>query len=246
MKTRLLTLVAFVACATTCYVPAIADGGGVTTIAVGRCTGAGPVAGPWDIYEDMFAADAPTWLPTHTHQGIECTLGAKGTTMWWFAGAGKVPVPVGRAVLTAQGRVHTAGDDGPAPMAYFAVHVLVAGAPYRTLVPDASAPPVVSTHGASRFHNIFPAQPGYAGTFVVNMRLRGIAARGGFDLGRQPGIGYHTVVSGTLTVTLGGATRTYGPGAAFSVPARVPVGIRNLGIGPAVLASARVVAAGAQ
>jgi len=91
----------------------------LTVLARGECVGVGPIAGPWDVYEDMFQADAPTWLPAHTHRGIECTLGVRGTTMWWFHGAGKHPIAAGSALLTPQGRVHTAGNDGPASMAYF-------------------------------------------------------------------------------------------------------------------------------
>lgn len=31
-------------------------------------------------------SNAPRWLPSHTHNGIECILAIRGTTMWWFHG----------------------------------------------------------------------------------------------------------------------------------------------------------------
>jgi len=185
-----------------------------TVLARGECVGAGPIAGPWDVYEDMFQADAPTWLPAHTHRGIECTLGVRGTTMWWFHGAGKHPIPVGTALLTPQGRVHTAGNDGPAPMAYFATHILVAGSPYRTLVADPSAPAQVSTNGKSLFHSIFANQgiasnrPGQKFTTILSIESLPPGARIAVEQPSYDSDGplYYTVISGRVIV---GST-TYG------------------------------------
>jgi quercetin dioxygenase-like cupin family protein len=212
----------------------------VTMLAQGDCVVAAPIAGPWDVYEDMFAADAPTWLPSHTHNGIECTLGTRGTTMWWFAGQGKTPVNVGSALLTVPGRVHTAGNDGPAAMTYFALHVLVAGSPYRTLVPDPSAPPVVSTNGASLFHNIFPNQPALAGPFTVRLHLVAVAVGGGMGGAQSNGTRYFTLVSGAVAVTAGGKTTTYGPAGQWSVAPGVDLAVKNTGKAPAIIGIARI------
>jgi quercetin dioxygenase-like cupin family protein len=213
---------------------------GLTILVGGDCVAQRPVAGPWDVYEDMFAADAPTWLPTHTHNGIECTLGTRGTTMWWFAGTGKVPIKAGTALYTIQGRVHTAGNDGPAPMTYFAVHVLVAGSPYRTLVPDPKAPKVVSTNGASLFHNIFPNQPAIAGTFTTRLRLYSLASGGSFGETRNRGVSYYTVVSGSVAVTVGGTTTTYAKFGQWSVAPGVRLDVHNAGSVAAEIGAARV------
>jgi len=239
MKKRSLAL-AIALLTTAAATSAVAGPPGLTVLASGSCVATTPVAGPWDVYEDMFQADAPTWLPAHTHNGIECTLGTRGTTMWWFSGSGKHPVPAGSALFTVQGRVHTAGNDGPAPMTYFAVHVLVAGSPYRTLVDDPTAPKQVSTNGTSPFHNIFPNQPAIAGTFTTRLRVLSLAPGASFDGERTSGMAYYTVISGQVTVTTGGATATYGQYAKWASKPGLVATVKNPGRVPAVLGTARV------
>ena len=206
MTKRSLALAALLACSAAAV--SVAAPSQLTVLARGMCVGVGPIAGTWDVYEDMFQADAPTWLPAHTHEGVECTLGVRGTTMWWFHGAGKHPIQVGTALLTPQGQVHTAGNDGPAPMAYFATHILVAGSPYRTLVADPTAPRVVSTNGKSLFHSIFANQtiasnrPGQKFTTLLSIESLLAGARIGIERLSMDSDGplYYTVISGRVKV----------------------------------------------
>jgi hypothetical protein len=230
MTKRSLALAALLACSAAAV--AVAAPPQIAVLARGICVGAGPIAGPWDVYEDMFQADAPTWLPAHTHRGIECTLGVRGTTMWWFHAAGKRAVPPGTALLTPQGRVHTAGNDGPAPMTYFATHILVAGSPYRTLVADPTAPTQVSTNGKSLFHSVFADQrdrsnrPGQTFTTILFVESLPSGARIGTERPSYDSDGplYYTVISGRVMVDgkvvgqyghwIGGDVSNPGPGAA--------------------------------
>jgi hypothetical protein len=232
MTKRLLALIITLASAGAAS--AVAAGPEPVVLARGQCANIGPVAGRWDVYEDMFQADAPTWLPAHTHKGIECTLGIRGTTMWWFHGTGKQPIGQSTALYTQPGRVHTAGNDGPAPMAYFATHVLVAGSPYRTLVADPTAPAQVSTNGKSLFHSIFPNQTMFARlpmwTFTTFLVVESLPPGATIPLRRgsiyADGIAYYTVISGRVVA----GKKSYGQYGKW-----VGGGVRNPGPAPAVL-----------
>lgn len=46
----------------------------------------------------------------------------------------------------------------------------------------------------------------------MNLRLRAITPQSGFDLAGQAGVGYYTIVSGTLTATIDGVPNSYGTG----------------------------------
>jgi mannose-6-phosphate isomerase-like protein (cupin superfamily) len=159
---------------------------------------------------------APTWLQAHTHQGAECILTLRGITSWWFetAGSPRVPSPVivpvhkGESLYTAKGRVHTAGNTGPETMAYLGIHLLEAGAPFRTDVQSASAPPIQSTKLKSYFKTLFPNQPRREGAFMTANRIEQLGPGGGYERPRSTGDAYYTVVHGSATIVIGAASTT--------------------------------------
>lgn len=193
----------------------------------GVCAVPNGVSGNWDVYQEIFQAGAPTWLPAHIHDGVECTVTIKGTADWWLLHRGIIPLPSGKTFYTPEHAVHTAGNAVDPAMAYLAIHVITAGDPFRRLVSAPTAPKQVTTDTKSIFKSIYTNQPSSHRGFDVVQRLETLAPGGSYSLAPSTALAYYTVTNGSAVFTVGTTPHTLGQFQKIVVPRGTALRIVN-------------------
>ncbi|MBV8642723.1 MAG: hypothetical protein JO225_02265 [Candidatus Eremiobacteraeota bacterium] len=186
---------------------------GACVVVDGIKTPMGKPVKAWDMWQEIFQTGAPTWLQAHTHHGAECITNVSGVTSWWFAHAtspssAPTTIPAGNhlTVYTVQGRVHTAGNVGPATQSYLGIHLLQQGSAFNYPTMDPSAPPVVSTALHSVFKSEFQNQVPSNGTLTIVNEMIAFEPGGVYGINASQALGYYTAISGTAKLTMGGTT----------------------------------------
>lgn len=193
----------------------------------GVCSVPSGVSGNWDVYQEIFQAGAPTWLPAHIHDGVECTVTVQGTADWWLLRRGIIPLPIGKTFYTPEHAVHTAGNAVDPTMQYLAIHVITAGDPFRRLVNAPSAPKQVTTATKSVFESIYRDQPSSHRGFNVVQRLETLAPRSAYSVGPSTSLAFYTVTRGTAVFNVGKTPHTVGQFEKIVIPRGVTLHILN-------------------
>ena len=207
----------------------------VSVVYRGACVVSGGITTPlgkpvkaWDMWQEIFQTGAPTWLQAHTHHGAECITNVSGVTSWWFAHAtspSSAPtiVPAGKhlTVYTVQGRVHTAGNVGPATQSYLGIHLLQQGSAFNYPTMDPSAPPVVVTSPHSVFKSEFPNQVPSTGTVTIANQMIAFQAGAEYAIAASQSLGYYTVVDGDAKLSMNNTTTSMVVNHTYLVPRNV-------------------------
>lgn len=202
----------------------------------GLCSVPAGVSGNWDVYQEIFQAGAPTWLPTHIHDGVECTTTIRSAADWWVLHRGIIPLPVGKTFNTPEHTVHTAGNAVDPTMQYMAIHVITAGDPFRRLVNAPSAPKQVTTATKSIFKSIYTNQPSSHRGFDVVQRLETLAPGGSYSVAPSSALAFYTMTRGSAVFTVGTIAHALGQFQKIVIPRGVALAIVNRGPVPVQMA----------
>jgi len=186
-------------------------------------------AGAWDVYVSGSRTSPNYWAGPHTHPGPEYGIYLEGTGARWNAGSGTTTTGPRGPFHTSGGLVHESGNISDGPVISLTTHILTAGGPFN--VPanpaPAEAPPGAAQLSQTLYRIKVPLADHPANPFPMTMEVLDFAGNSSVPAHAVTATTLVVVVDGSLTATMGGASKTYGIGDEITVPPGVPIAVSN-------------------
>jgi len=187
-------------------------------------------AGPWDVYVGGTHWAAGSWSGPHTHPGPEYGIYLEGVGARWNAGSGIATMGPRAPFHTSGGIVHESGNISTGEVVSLSTHILTAGGAFN--VPANPRPPdgPPAAPGNDTLYRIkVPLAAHPSSPFQMTMEVLDFAGNSAVPAHTVPATTLLVVVDGSLSVTTGGASKTYNIGEEVTLPAGSSVVITNSG-----------------